>query len=436
MWNLHGHLTPPIVQQNETQVTPSNSPLPYVTDQRALESLCHTLRQSPRLALDTEFVGEDTFVPRLELIQVATATTAAVIDFPAVQAGGSLDVFWELICDAKIEKIVHAGRQDLDLFAIHAGQIPKPFFDTQIAAAMVGYGAQVAYANLVQRLHGTKLAKAHTFTNWSARPLSDDQIAYALEDVEFLLSIHTHLQNRLNTLGRSEWVSEEFARLETAIGEKSREPQERYQRIRGWDTLKPKGAAVLREVAVWREAEARRRNVPRGRVMRDEVLLQLARHPPKSVNDLRGLRGVHSSDVDRHGGQILATITSALALPPSAWPEVPRERKPDPESTGILELLQAVLKARAAEEGIAPTMLATSADLQTLVDAKQSRTTLDVPILRGWRRQLAGDLLLQVLDGAVTITVDRTSGALRMTQGRPGANEPSSDPPCLTTTSS
>ena len=388
----------------------------YVTDQSALEALCLTLRQSPRLALDTEFVGEDTFIPRLELIQVATAATAAVIDFPAVQASGSLDVFWELVCDPKIEKIVHAGRQDLDLFATHAGQIPKPFFDTQIAAAMVGYGAQVAYANLVQRLHGTKLEKAHTFTNWSARPLSDDQIAYALEDVEFLLPIHTHLQDRLSSLGRLEWVSEEFARLESAVGEKSREPQERYQRIRGWDTLKPKGAVVLRELAAWREAEARRRNVPRGRVMRDEVLLQLARHPPKSVHELRGLRGVHSSEVDRHGEQLLATITSALALPPSAWPEVPRERKPDPESTGIVELLQAVLKARAAEQGIAPTMLATSSDLQTLVEAKQNRTTLDVPILRGWRRQLVGDLLLKVLDGAVTITVDRTSGALRMSQ--------------------
>lgn len=414
MSSRHGRQMPPTTQQNETRMI-LNPPMQYVTDQRALEALCLTLRQSPRLALDTEFVGEDTFIPRLELIQVATATTAAVIDFPAVQASGSLDAFWELICDAKIEKIVHAGRQDLDLFATHAGQIPKPFFDTQIAAAMVGYGAQVAYANLVQRLHGTKLAKAHTFTNWSARPLSEDQIAYALEDVEFLLSIHTHLQDRLSTLGRSEWVSEEFARLETVVGEKSREPQERYQRIRGWDTLKPKGAAVLRELAAWREAEARRRNVPRGRVMRDEVLLQLARHPPKSMHELRGLRGVHSSEVDRQGEQLLATITSALALPPSAWPEVPRERKPDPESIGIVELLQAVLKARAAEEGIAPTMLATSADLQTLVEAKQNRTALDVPILRGWRRQLAGDLLLQVLDGAVTITVDRTSGTLRMT---------------------
>lgn len=396
----------------------SNSSLPYVTDQPALESLCHTLRQSSRLALDTEFVGEDTFVPRLELIQVATATTAAVIDFPAVQAGGSLDVFWELICDAKIEKIVHAGRQDLDLFALHAGQIPKPFFDTQIASAMVGYGAQVAYANLVQRLHGKRLAKAHTFTNWSARPLSEDQIAYALEDVEFLLPIHTHLLDRLKTLGRSEWVNEEFARLETAVGEKSREPQERYQRIRGWDTLKPKGAAVLRELAVWREMEARRRNIPRGRVMRDEVLIQLARHPPKSVNDLRGLRGVHSSEVDRQGSQLLAAITTALALPPSAWPEVPSERKPDPESTGIVELLQAVLKARAAEEGIAPTMLATSADLQLLVETKQNRTAINVPILHGWRRQLAGDLLLQVLDGAITVSVNRTSGALQMTPGR------------------
>ena len=418
MSSLRDHQTPPTAQQNELHMTP-NLPSSYVTDQRALESLCQTLRQSPRLALDTEFVGEDTFVPRLELIQVATTATAAVIDFPAVQAGGSLDVFWELICDAKIEKIVHAGRQDLDLFAIHAGQIPKPFFDTQIAAAMVGYGAQVAYANLVQRLHGTKLAKAHTFTNWSARPLTDDQIAYALEDVEFLLSIHSHLQDRLSTLGRSEWVREEFARLETAVGEKSREPQERYQRIRGWDTLKPKGAAVLRELAAWREAEARRRNVPRGRVMRDEVLLQLARHPPKSVHDLRGLRGVHSSEVDRHGEQLLTAITSALALPPSAWPEVLSERKPDPESTGIVELLQAVLKARAAEQGIAPTMLATSADLQTLVEAKQNRAALDIPILRGWRRQLAGDLLLAVLDGTVTITVDRISGALRITQGCP-----------------
>ncbi len=387
----------------------------YITNSTALETLCKQLRSSPRLALDTEFVGEDSFIPKLELIQVATSEIAAVIDFPAVQTNGSLAPFWELICDPKVEKVVHAGRQDLDLFALHAGEIPKPFFDTQIAAAMLGFGAQVAYANLVQRIHGTKLAKAHTFTNWSARPLSSEQIAYAAEDVQFLLPIHTHLQKRLHALGRSEWVREEFSRLETVVGEKSKEPLDRYQRIRGWDSLKPKQATVLRDLAAWRETEARRRNVPRGRVLRDEVLLQLARHPPKSVDELRGLRGLHSAEIDRNGDQLIATITASLALPPSAWPEIPRERRPEPESIGLVELLQAVLKARATEAKIAPTLLATSSDLQALVEAMERKGTVDLPLLRGWRKQLVGELLTQILEGTVTVSVDPTKGVLRMT---------------------
>jgi ribonuclease D len=391
----------------------------YITDGAALEKLCTQLRSSRRLGLDTEFVGEDSFVPKLELIQVATHDIAAVIDFPAVQANGSLDSFWELICDPHVEKIVHAGRQDLDLFALHAGQIPKPFFDTQIAAAMLGFGAQVAYANLVQRIHGTKLAKAHTFTNWSARPLSTDQIAYAAEDVQFLLPLHTHLEKRLHALGRAEWVREEFSRLETAVAEKSKDPLDRYQRIRGWDSLKPKQAAVLRDLAAWRETEARRRNIPRGRVMRDEVLLQLARHPPRNVEELRGLRGLHPSEIDRNGEHLVATITASLALPPSAWPLVPRERKPEPESIGLVELLQAVLKARAAEAEIAPTLLATSAELQALVEAKEKKKTPDLPLLRGWRRELIGELLLQILEGTVTVSVDPAKGVLRMAGDAP-----------------
>jgi len=400
-------------------VTPDSSRDNYITDRGALEALCQRLQSSPRLALDTEFVGEDSFIPKLELIQVASQDLSAVIDFPAVQTDGSMAPFWELICDTNIEKVVHAGRQDLDLFAHHAGQVPKPFFDTQIAAAMLGFGAQVAYANLVQRIQGTRLAKAHTFTNWSARPLSKDQIAYAAEDVHYLLPIHTHLHTRLSKLGRVEWVREEFSRLEASVGEKSREPLDRFQRIRGWDSLKPKQAAVLRELTAWRETEARRRNVPRGRVMRDEVLLQLARHPPKSVEELRGLRGLHGSEIDRHGDQLIATVTNALALPPSAWPEIPRERKPEPESIGLVELLQAVLKARAADAEIAPTLLATSGDLQALVEAKEKKTTIDLPILKGWRRQLAGDLLIQVLNGTVMVSVDPVSGVLLMTDASP-----------------
>lgn len=383
----------------------------YITSTDALEEFCGRVKDSSRLALDTEFVGEDSFVPKLELIQVATESAAAVIDFPAVQANGSLDVLWDVVCNPSIQKVVHAGRQDLDLFSVHAGQIPKPFFDTQIAAAMVGFGAQVAYSNLVQRVHGTKLAKAHTFTNWSARPLSPDQLAYALEDVTFLLAIHDHLHGRLSKLGRLDWADEEFSRLEGAVGDTRREPQERYQRVRGWDTLKPKSAAVLRELAAWREGEAKRRNVPRGRVMRDEVLLQLARHPPRHLQELRAVRGLHGSEADRNGEMILATIQAALALPPSAWPEVPKERKPEPESAGLVELLQAVMKARALEEEIAPTLLATTADLQALVDAKH-RTGLDLPLLKGWRRELLGNTLLDVLDGKLAVTIAPSSGTL------------------------
>lgn len=384
----------------------------YITNSNALGEFCSQLKDSPRLALDTEFVGEDSFVPKLELIQVATDATAAVIDFPAVQGGRALDVFWNIVCDSSVQKVVHAGRQDLDLFAVHAGKIPKPFFDTQIAAAMVGYGPQVAYANLVQRVHGAKLDKAHTFTNWSARPLSQAQLAYALEDVTFLLTIHDHLHARLSKFGRLQWVDEEFSRLEHAVGETRREPQARYQRVRGWDTLKPKSAAVLRELAAWREEEAKRRNIPRGRVIRDEVLLQLARHPPRSLQDLRNVRGVHGTEVDRHGERLMAVMKVALDLPPSAWPEVPRERKQEPESVGLVELLQAVLKARAMEEEIAPTVLGTTADLQALVDARTHRADLDLPLIKGWRRLLVGNLLLDVLDGKLAVRIDPKSGAI------------------------
>jgi ribonuclease D len=381
----------------------------YITSHQALNEFCEQLKDSPRLALDTEFVGEDSFVPRLELIQVAAETTAAVIDFPAVLAGGPLDSFWEIVCNPAIEKVLHSGRQDLDLFAFHAGQIPKPFFDTQIAAAMVGYGPQVAYANLVQRVHGARLDKAHTLTNWSARPLSREQLVYALEDVTFLLGIHDYLHACLSKRGRLHWAQEEFSRLEDVVGNARREPQERYQRVRGWNQLKPSSAAVLRQLVVWREGEAQRRNVPRGRVLRDEVLLQLARRPPRRFQELRAVRGLHASEVERSGEALLAAISGALALPPSAWPEVPKERKIEPDSSGLVELLQAVMKARAMEEEIAPTLLATTAGLEALVDARTNGTSLDLSLLKGWRRLLVGDLLLDVLDGKLAVSIDPES---------------------------
>jgi ribonuclease D len=348
----------------------------------------------------------------MELIQVAADGLCAVIDFPAI---GTLGSFADLLHDRQIEKVIHAGRQDLELFYSHTGQVPAPIFDTQLAAAMVGYGTQAAYANLVQRILGIKLEKSHTLSNWSQRPLTQEQIAYALEDVQFLLPLYEHLCKKLEALGRLSWIKEEFLRLESKLGEGTQDIRLRYQRVRGWDSLRPRSAAVLRELTVWREEEARRRNVPRGRVVRDEVLLELARRTPSTPDLLRATRGLHPSAVDRNGEAILAAIRAGLTLPKSDWPEIPRASKPEPEAAGLVDLLQAALKARALEMEIAPSLLASSADLQALVEARQDRASLDIPILQGWRRKLAGETLLDVLDGKTLVSADPRSGKLRLT---------------------
>jgi ribonuclease D len=386
----------------------------FIASPEGLAELLAQLQGADRLAIDTEFVGEDHFVPRLELIQVAADGMAAVIDFQAVQDSEPISDFWTLMCNPRIEKILHAGRQDLELFLTHAGQVPKPFFDTQIAAAMVGYGPQTAYANLVQRVQGVKLDKGQTFTNWSQRPLTQEQMVYALADVQFLIPVRDHLRGKLRALGRLEWVDEEFARLEGTLGSQARDPMERYQRIRGWDSLKPRAAAVLRELACWREGEARRRNVPRGRVARDEVLVQLARQAPRSIEQLRTVRGLYGGEIDRNGVALVELIIRASALSPAEWPTMPREKKVDAESTGTVELLQAVLKSVAGEANIAPTLLATAADLQVLIEVKGKDDQADLPVLRGWRRRLAGDLLQDVLNGKVSVSVNPTTGKVEL----------------------
>lgn len=384
----------------------------YIADPDSLRSLCRRLRESDRIALDTEFVGEGRFVPRLELIQVAAGDLCAVIDVPAL---GSVHELADVLGDRRILKVFHAGRQDLELLSAHTGSLAVPFFDTQLAAAMVGYGLQAPYGQLVQRVTGQKLDKSHTYTNWSQRPLTQEQINYALEDVQFLFPIHDHLVKRLRSLGRLDWVQEEFARLQSSLNESAQGPHERFRRIRGWESLKPRAGAVLKELAAWRDEEARRRDVPRARVARDEVLLELARRPPATLQALKGTRGLHGTEIERKGEAILAAIQRGLTAPESEWPAVPTARGAESESSGQVELLQAVLKARAKEEHIAPSLLATASDLQALVDAKWDRDKLDLPILHGWRRKLAGETLLQVLDGKRGVTLDRHTGKLRLT---------------------
>ena len=384
----------------------------YIANPGGLRELCVRLRDTDRFALDTEFVGDDSFIPRLEIIQVAVGDYSAVIDYPAV---GSMECFAEILGDSRIEKIVHAGRQDLELFHTHAGQVTTSVFDTQVAAAMVGYGTQLAYAQLVARVLGTKLAKSHTLTNWSQRPLTDDQLTYALEDVQYLLPLHDHLRQKLHALGRSDWVREEFRQLECRLSDGSRDPRQRYQRIKGWENLKPAATAVLRELAAWREEEARRRNVPRGRIVRDEVLLELARRAPGTLSALKGTRGLHPSEAERNGEALLGVIKRGLAVPRSDWPDIPSVPKPAADFPGVVDLLQAVLKLKAQEQEIAPSLLATSSDLLVLVEAVRSGEEADLPLLKGWRHKLVGETLLSALAGELLVSVDPRTGKLRLT---------------------
>jgi len=386
-------------------------PPQYLSTQAQLSAFCHQIQDVSTIGLDTEFIGEDTYDPKLEIIQLQTKDACAILDVPAI---GSLAPLASILCARSIVKVLHAGRQDIELLNQHIGAMPQPLFDTQVASALVGYGAQVGYAALVQRLTGTQLDKSHTLTNWSDRPLSQEQVAYAAEDVQHLLPIHAHLVQRLTTLGRLQWVEEECTRLLQAPSEELRNPRTRYQRLRGWGTLKPKALGVLRELAAWREEEARHRNLPRGRILRDDLLLELARRQPQQGEALKGMRGLPLPVIKRYTEEILTCIRAGLAVPKSELPEVPKSPKTEPEQAGRVDLLQAVLKACAHKAEIAPTMIATSSELQALVEATSKREELDLPILSGWRRDIAGELLLQVLEGKVTVGIDPRNGNVRI----------------------
>jgi ribonuclease D len=376
-----------------------------------LKALCERLRGHDRLAVDTEFMGEDSFHPRLEIIQVAAGDVAAIIDYQEVR---HLDPFLELLNDARLLKVIHAGRQDLEIFSVLSGSVPAPVFDTQIAAAMVGYGAQVGYAQLVRQVVGITLEKSETFTNWAQRPLTPQQIHYAVEDIRYLFALHDHLSDRLKALGRVEWVEEEFEWLLTLAGEESRDPRLRYQRIRGWEGLSPRARGVLREVAAWREHEAKRRDRPRGRILRDEILVEIARRTPTTMLALGALRGVRPSHVEKYGEALVAAVQHGLAAKEHELPKVEKRKRIDPETAGLADLLGTALKVRAVEASIAPQLLATSADLETFALHRGKGPAEQLPLMQGWRRQLAGEHLLKVLHGTLTVGYDPETGQVRL----------------------
>lgn len=385
---------------------------PYLDD-AGLRSYCERARAAGRLALDVEFIRERTYFPRIALVQLAVGDDAALVDPLGECDPAPLD---DVISDRAVVKVLHAAVQDLEIFFVRTRRPPANIFDTQIAAALVGLGGQLAYGALVQKMLGVSIPKGESYTDWLQRPLSREQERYALSDVAHLLPLHDRLSERLRELGREAWVAEECAHFEEP-GLYEQDPSTVWRRVRRSGALGPRGLAILRELAGWREAEAREDDRPRRRVLEDDTLVELARMAPATLDDLRRFRGLHPRALARSGEAIVAAIQRGLAIPDADCPRTEPFEKLDQDAALAAEFLDACLRALASRASIAPGTIGTRAEIEELV-ARHRAGTLhegDVPIFRGWRRTLIGDDLLAFLRGETAVSLDPASGAPRFT---------------------
>lgn len=384
----------------------------YISTPAQLKALVQQVRGTPLLAVDTEFIREHHYYPQLEIIQIATPEIEAIIDF---RATGTLAPFDEILSDPATTKVFHAATQDFEIFVNLTQAVPTPLFDTQVAAAMLGLGAQVGYARLVKNLLQIFLDKSQTLTDWSRRPLSASQIHYALEDVRHLLPVYQILRTKLTQMGRHEWLEEEWLAMADATLYQGTPPSKAYRRIKGMNRLPSRGLLILRELAAWREKEARHRNKAVKMIARDQVLLELARRQPRDMNQLYQIRGLYQREIKRSGSLILKTIEQSKALPRDKWPILPQYRAPmTSQEESLVALMQSWLRARAAEVKIAPNYLSTTAQLKTLVTASP-RGRAKLPVLRGWRRRLVGEDLLAIIEGRAGLNWDPQTGCLQLT---------------------
>jgi ribonuclease D len=371
-----------------------------ITDNAALSAFCSRLQNCPFVTVDTEFLRENTFWAQLCLIQMAGPDEAAIID--PLAEGLDLAPFYGLMADERVTKVFHAARQDIEIFVKQAGSVPKPIFDTQVAAMVCGYGDQVSYDQLVYRITGDQIDKSARFTDWSRRPLAAKQIAYAISDVTHLREVYLSLSAQLAEQDRITWVDEEMALL-TDIETYKTHPEDAWQRLK----LRVKNSrqlAILQSLAAWREREAQNRDVPRGRVMKDEALYEVALQQPRDPEALAKLRtiprGFERSSAARG---VLQAVAEAFEIPEGSLPRVPRFR-PAPEHAGAaVELLRVLLKMVAEEHGVAARIIASSEDLEKIA----ANDRADVPALKGWRRRLFGEQALALKAGDLALSLSR-----------------------------
>ena len=350
------------------------------------------------VTVDTEFLRETTFWPKLCVIQLASPDGVYVVD--ALADGIDLGPFFTLMADEAVVKVFHAARQDVEIVWNLAKMIPAPLFDTQVAAMVCGYGDQVSYGDLAQRVSHVSLDKSSRFTDWARRPLSDAQVAYAQADVTHLRDIYLHLQARLERTGRAEWLADEMAAL-TSPATYEQKPENAWERLKG-RARKPRDLAILMEIAAWREHEAQSRDVPRSRVLKDDVLVEVALAAPRDAAALGTLRAFpRGMERSRAGEQILAAVEHGLLRDPKMLPKLDRDRRPH-KDTAAVELLKVLLRQVAERHGVASKMIATVEDLEAIA----ASDTADVTALSGWRRELFGEKALQLKKGRLALTVE------------------------------
>ena len=370
-----------------------------ISDSASLAGFCQRLAEADYVTVDTEFMRVRTYWPQLCLVQLAGPDEAAVVD--ALAEGLDLAPLLDLMADPKVLKVFHAARQDIEIFYRLSGAVPAPLFDTQIAAMVCGFGDAVGYETLVAKLAKARIDKSMRFTDWSHRPLSDKQLDYALSDVTHLRTAYGKLSRRIERTGRSGWLDEEMAAL-TAPGTYAQDPKEAWRRLKT-KSSSPRFYAVLREVTAWREIEAQSRDVPRNRVLRDDILLDIAAHAPRSEHELARTRGLErNSRSPRTREGILAAVARGLAVPDDQCPLPPRI-KPLPRGLKpVVDLLKVLLQAKCEEFDVARKLVANSTDLEQI--AADDRA--EVPALSGWRRQVFGDDALALKHGKVALAID------------------------------
>ncbi|WP_207539324.1 ribonuclease D [Sabulicella rubraurantiaca] len=369
-----------------------------ITDAAELAALCERLRAEPFVTVDTEFMRERTYYPELCVVQVAGEKEVAVVD--ALAEGMDLAPLGDLLADPAVIKVFHAARQDVEIFLLRFGAVPAPIFDTQIAAMVAGFGDQASYDSLVRSLAGQSIDKAHRFSDWSARPLSEAQIAYAAADVIHLRVVYRKLREKLLAEGRLDWVAQEMDALLDPKGYVT-EPEE------AWERLRPKSnnrrfLAVLRAAASWREAEAQRIDIPRGRLVKDESLAEVAASAPETPDQLARIRGVSEGFArGKSGAGLLAAIAAAKRLPEGELPAPLEGRRGAGASPALVSLLKVLLAAASEAHNVAPRLLADSEDLERLA----SESEPDLRCLSGWRREVFGEDALALKSGKLALGV-------------------------------